>query len=58
MHLAASIGVAEPSQAKPSQAKPSQARAMIGRWIRYYNEERPHQFLGYVAPRAHPALAG
>ncbi|MBY5970578.1 transposase [Halomonas denitrificans] len=56
--MAASIGVAEPSQAKPSQAKPSQARAMIGRWIRYYNEERPHQFLGYVAPRAHPALAG
>ncbi|MGM0988764.1 MAG: integrase core domain-containing protein [Pseudomonadota bacterium] len=34
-----------------------QARAVIGRWIRYYNEERPHQSLGYVAPRAHPALA-
>ncbi|NWO09131.1 transposase [Chromohalobacter salexigens] len=23
---------------------------MIDRWIRYYNEERPHQSLGYVAP--------
>ena len=33
-----------------------QARAVIGRWIRYYNEHRPHQSLGYVAPRAHPAL--
>ncbi|MBY6208368.1 MULTISPECIES: integrase core domain-containing protein [unclassified Halomonas] len=32
-------------------------RAVISRWIRYYNEERPHQSLGYVAPRAHPALA-
>ncbi|MGM1052262.1 MAG: transposase [Pseudomonadota bacterium] len=27
-----------------------QARAVIGRWIRYDNEERPHQSLGYVAP--------
>ncbi|WP_445005655.1 integrase core domain-containing protein [Halomonas mongoliensis] len=34
-----------------------QARAVIRRWIRYYNEERPNQSLGYVAPRAHPALA-
>ena len=34
-----------------------QARAVIGRWIQYYNEERPHQSLGYVAPRAHPLLA-
>jgi putative transposase len=34
-----------------------QARAVISRWIRYYNEERPHQSLGYVAPRAHPSLA-
>jgi len=34
-----------------------QARAVIGRWIRYYNEERQHQSLGYFAPRAHPALA-
>ncbi|WP_407061809.1 integrase core domain-containing protein [Billgrantia zhangzhouensis] len=25
--------------------------------MRYYNEERPHQSLGYVAPQAHPALA-
>ncbi|WP_370624600.1 integrase core domain-containing protein [Chromohalobacter israelensis] len=29
---------------------------MINRWIRYYNEERPHQSLDYVTPRAHPAL--
>ena len=34
-----------------------QARTVIDRWIRYYNEERPHQSLDYVAPRAHPALA-
>ncbi|MCM5705632.1 integrase core domain-containing protein [Larsenimonas salina] len=34
-----------------------QARVVIDRWIRYYNEERPHQSLDYVAPRAHPALA-
>ncbi|RXE46835.1 integrase core domain-containing protein, partial [Chromohalobacter israelensis] len=33
-----------------------QARVVINRWIRYYNEERPHQSLDYVAPRAHPAL--
>lgn len=32
------------------------ARTVIGRWIRYYNEERPHQSLGYAAPSAHPAL--
>ncbi|WP_275401762.1 integrase core domain-containing protein [Salinicola corii] len=30
-----------------------QARIVIDRWIRYYNEERPHQSLDYVAPRAH-----
>lgn len=34
----------------------SQARMVIDRWIRYYNEERPHQSLGYAAPQAHPAL--
>ena len=32
------------------------AKTAIGNWIRYYNEQRPHQSLGYVAPRAHPAL--
>ncbi|MYL28150.1 MULTISPECIES: integrase core domain-containing protein [Halomonadaceae] len=32
------------------------AQTAIGNWIRYYNEQRPHQSLGYVAPRAHPAL--
>ncbi|WP_394426477.1 integrase core domain-containing protein [Vreelandella stevensii] len=36
---------------------PGQARALIGRWIQCYNEERPHQSLGYVTPRAHPTLA-
>ncbi|WP_425338676.1 integrase core domain-containing protein [Halomonas salinarum] len=35
-----------------------QARIVISRWIQYYNEERPHQALGYVAPRAHLALTG
>ncbi|MFC4415981.1 integrase core domain-containing protein [Chromohalobacter beijerinckii] len=25
-----------------------QARAVINHWIRYYNEERPHQSLDYV----------
>lgn len=30
----------------------SQARMVIDRWIRYYNEERPHQSLGYAAPPA------
>ncbi|KJZ12939.1 hypothetical protein TW86_11505 [Halomonas sp. S2151] len=34
-----------------------QARAVMNRWLRYYNEERSHQSLGYVAPRAHQALA-
>ncbi|WP_376717205.1 integrase core domain-containing protein [Halomonas piscis] len=33
-----------------------QAKVVIDRWIRYYNEERPHQSLDYVAPRAHSAL--
>ncbi|WP_416139206.1 integrase core domain-containing protein [Halomonas sp. HK25] len=27
-----------------------QARAVIGRWIRYYNEERPHQYLAMWTP--------
>ncbi|WP_409996596.1 hypothetical protein [Halomonas sp. DP1Y21-3] len=31
---------------------------MIDRWIRYYKEERPHQPLGYVVPRAQLALTG
>ncbi|WP_425338680.1 integrase core domain-containing protein [Halomonas salinarum] len=34
-----------------------QDRAVIDRWIRYYNEERAHQSLGYGAQRAHPTLA-
>jgi Integrase core domain len=27
-----------------------EARAGIGGWLRYYNEERPHQSLGYRTP--------
>ena len=34
-----------------------QARSVIGRWIRWYNAERPHQDLGYRSPEeAHTAL--
>lgn len=32
-------------------------REAIGQWIRYYNEQRPHQALNYAAPSAHPALS-
>ncbi|MFO8047280.1 MAG: integrase core domain-containing protein [Halomonas sp.] len=35
-----------------------QARVVIGRWIRYDNEERPHQSLGYVAPPSTPGISG
>jgi putative transposase len=28
------------------------ARAGIGDWLRFYNNERPHQSLGYLTPRA------
>lgn len=31
-----------------------QARAVIDRWIRYYNEERPHQSLDYVGTPSPP----
>jgi putative transposase len=34
-----------------------QARTVIGQWVKYYNEQRPHQALGYAAPRAYPALS-
>lgn len=27
------------------------AKAAIGHWIAWYNEERPHQALGYRSPR-------
>ncbi|HDD53653.1 MAG: hypothetical protein DRH12_16660 [Deltaproteobacteria bacterium] len=27
-----------------------QCLSEIGRWIRYYNTQRPHQALGYKAP--------
>ena len=30
----------------------AEARAGIGRWIRFYNTERPHQALGYRTPEA------
>lgn len=29
----------------------TQAQTAIGRWIRYYNTDRPHSALGYVSPR-------
>ena len=29
----------------------AEARAAIARWIRWYNEERPHQAVGYHSPR-------
>jgi len=28
----------------------SHARDVIGRWMRHYNTERPHQALGYQVP--------
>jgi putative transposase len=27
-----------------------EARAAVGRWIRWYNTERPHQAFGYLSP--------
>ena len=30
----------------------AEARAGIGAWLRFYNEERPHQALGYRTPQA------
>jgi putative transposase len=30
----------------------AEAKAGIGRWIRFYNTERPHQALGYLTPEA------
>jgi putative transposase len=32
-----------------------EARRTIGKWIRWYNEERPHQSLGYLSPRKYRA---
>jgi putative transposase len=29
----------------------AEARTAIGQWIGWYNEERPHQALGYWSPR-------
>jgi putative transposase len=28
-----------------------EARQAIHRWIEHYNQERPHQSLGYLSPR-------
>jgi putative transposase len=28
------------------------ARGRVGGWLAFYNDERPHQTLGYVTPRA------
>ncbi|MEM7530160.1 MAG: integrase core domain-containing protein, partial [Pseudomonadota bacterium] len=37
----------------------SEARSGIGRWIAYYNTERPHSALGGRTPfEAHSGLAG
>lgn len=32
-----------------------EARDAIGSWIRWYNERRPHQALGYLSPQQHRA---
>jgi len=32
-------------------ASVAEAKAGIGAWLRFYNEERPHQSLGYRTPR-------
>ncbi|WP_425348188.1 integrase core domain-containing protein [Vreelandella olivaria] len=34
-----------------------QASTFIGRWVRYYNEERSHYSLSHMVPRARTALA-
>ncbi len=31
----------------------TEARRAVRRWIEHYNEERPHQSLGYLSPRQH-----
>jgi putative transposase len=33
-------------------ASVGEARRGIGRWLAFYNDERPHQALGYLTPRA------
>jgi putative transposase len=33
-------------------ASPAEARRGIGNWFAFYNEDRPHQALGYLTPRA------
>jgi putative transposase len=33
----------------------AEARAAIARWIRFYNERRPHQALGYLSPHQYRA---
>ena len=32
-----------------------EARAAIASWIRWYNERRPHQALGYLSPQQYRA---
>jgi len=32
-----------------------EARAAIASWIRWYNERRPHQALGYLSPHQYRA---
>lgn len=33
----------------------NQAKAAVARWIRFYNERRPHQSLGYLSPAQYRA---
>ena len=35
-----------------------EARGTIERWIRWYNEERPHQSLNYLSPAEYRSQQG
>jgi len=43
-------GLAEPRRVCVPQVFPPERRA-VRRWIRWYNDGRPHQALGYLSPR-------
>jgi hypothetical protein len=38
-------------QPPPSRVKLTMPRRSIGKWLEFYNDERPHQALDYRAPR-------